>query len=105
LGFGTALAAAWTAGLIAGLAATNFVGLPADFGAAGFFASGLAGLGAGFLTAGLLLGRAAGLAAFAFFAGAGRPALRRSFAMFVLLWRSRQTRGVENRDQSRRPAA
>jgi hypothetical protein len=92
LGFGTALAAARAVGLGAGLAAAGFLGLPADFAAAGFFPTGLAGLGAGFLTDGLLLERAAGLAAFAFLAGAGRPALRRSFAMFVLLWRSRQTR-------------
>jgi len=89
LGFGTALAAALTAGLTtAGLAAAGFLSLPPDFVAMGFFAAGLAGLGAGFLTAGLLLGRAGGFAVFAFFTGAGLPALRRSFAMFVLLWRS-----------------
>jgi len=41
------------------------------------------------LTAGLALGRAAGFAAFDLFTGDGRAALRRSFAMFVLLWRCR----------------
>jgi tetrahydromethanopterin S-methyltransferase subunit F len=104
LGFGAALAVGRAAGFGAGLAAAGFLGLPADFGEAGVLATGLAGLGAGFLTAGLLVERAAGLAALAFFAGAGRPVVRRSFAMFVLLWRSRQTDGVENRDQSRRQA-
>jgi hypothetical protein len=53
-----------------------------------FFAAALTDLGADFLTAGLTVERAGAAVDRAFFAGAGRPALRRSFAMFLLLWRS-----------------
>jgi len=89
-----ALPATCAPGLAAGLAGTGFPGLAAGFGAACFFAANATGLGAGFLTAGLPLEREAGAAARAFFTGVGRPALRRSFAMIVLLWRSRQWRYV-----------
>jgi hypothetical protein len=75
--------------LAAGFAGAGFLALAAGFGGGDFFAAGLTDLGAGFLTAGFALGRAAGAAALTFLAGDGRPALRRSFAMFVLLWRSR----------------
>jgi len=88
LGFGRGRTATGAAGLT-DLGARGFLALTADLGAGDFFAVGLTDFGAGFLTAGLALERAAGAAALALFTGDGRPALRRSFAMFVLLWRSR----------------
>jgi hypothetical protein len=80
--FGLALGSGRAAGF-----GTAF-GLTAGLGGAAFFGTALAGLGADFLTAGLALERAAGAEALAFFTGEGRLALRRSFAMLVLLSRS-----------------
>jgi hypothetical protein len=87
---GSVLAAARAAALAAGLGADFAAadGLTAGLRGTGFFGAALAGLGADFLTAGLALERAAGAAALAFFTREGRLALRRSFAMLVLLSRA-----------------
>jgi hypothetical protein len=92
--FGLTLATSFVAGEagLRGLGGESFLAVLTGFWAGPFFAAGLAdaaGLGADLLTAGLDLERAAGAAGLALFAGDGRAALRRSFAMFVLLWRSR----------------
>jgi hypothetical protein len=55
----------------------------------------LAGLGADFLTAGLALEGAGLAAALAFFTDDGRLALRRSFAIMVLLSRASDRRSLE----------
>jgi hypothetical protein len=73
------LAAGRASGFLAG------AGLTTVLRGAGFFGAALAVLGADFLTAGLTLERAAGAGALAFFTEDGRLALRRSFAMLVLL--------------------
>jgi hypothetical protein len=88
LAFGAGLAATGAAALAEGFAGEDFLGFAAVFRAVDFFAAALTDLGADFLTAGLTVERAGAAVDRAFFAGAGRPALRRSFAMFLLLWRS-----------------
>ena len=83
------MAAGLAAGFLAG------AGLTAGLRGAGFFGAALAGLGADFLTAGVAFERAAGAGALAFFTEDGRLALRRSFAMLVLLSRASHRRSRE----------
>jgi hypothetical protein len=82
------LAGAGGAVLATGLGAAGFFALAGVFTAGGFGDGRLEDKGAGFLTAGRAFERTAGAAALAFF-GDGRLTLRRSFAMFLLLRRSR----------------